>query len=193
MVHFPMALLPTALAADALGRVTGSEALLEMGRRLMPLAALSAAGAGVAGLIAQESSKASEEGMRYLVTHRNLNIGVTALTAVLASKRVKRRRPSLGYLLAGAGGLLAMTYSAYLGGHMVYELGVGVRAAGGLDEAKAPPITPETAEHALELSKRHVATGLIHAFDDFADGRIAPLLTPSAAAEERENGERDVP
>jgi uncharacterized membrane protein len=32
IVHFPIALLPTALAADALGPLSGSETLMEMGR-----------------------------------------------------------------------------------------------------------------------------------------------------------------
>lgn len=182
LVHFPIALLPTALVADTLGRLSGSESLMEVGRRLMPVAALSAAVAGVAGLIAQESSEVKEQAHPYLVTHRNINLGAIGLTALLARKRGRQRRPSASYLLAGFGGLAAVTYSAYLGGHMVYEHGVGVKAAGGLREHQAPELTPENAQLALDLSGQHIRTGLKHAVEHLRQGEVAPLLTQNAPA-----------
>ncbi|HWC55794.1 MAG TPA: DUF2231 domain-containing protein, partial [Sphingomicrobium sp.] len=58
LVHFPLALLPLSIGADLLGRVTGSESLLDLGRRTMPLAAAGGLVAGVAGLMAQTEVKA---------------------------------------------------------------------------------------------------------------------------------------
>lgn len=193
LVHFPIALLPTALAADALGRLSGSEMLMEMGRRLMPVAAVSAAVAGVAGLIAQESSHVQEEAHPYLITHRNLNMGLVGMVALLAQKRARRKRPSLGYLLAGLGGLATMTYTAYLGGHMVYEHGVGVKPAGGLLEEKAPELRPENAREVLDISMQHIRHGWSHAMRHLEEGKIAPVLTQSSKPEPSGNTESTGP
>lgn len=184
LVHFPIALLPTALVTDALGRATGSETLMEMGRRLMPVAAASAVVAGVAGLISQQASEVSEAAHPYLTTHRNLNLGLIGMTVLLAQKRARRKRPSTGYLLAGLGGLATMSYTAYLGGHMVYEHGVGVEPAGGVREGQAPELVPENAARAVALSGKHIRDGLQHALEHLREGDVAPLLTDSAGETE---------
>lgn len=188
LVHFPIALFPTALAADALGRASGSETLMEIGRRLMPVAAASAALAGVAGFISQESSHVKEEAHPYLITHRNLNLGLIGVVALLAKRRARRKRPSAGYLLAGAAGLATMSYTAYLGGHMVYEHGVGVTPAGGVREDKAPELTPGNAQEVLDLSAKHIRHGWSHAMKHLEEGKIAPLLTRSSHSGPSETG-----
>ncbi|MEW5926107.1 MAG: DUF2231 domain-containing protein [Gemmatimonadota bacterium] len=177
LVHFPIALLPTALAADALGRLSGSETLMETGRRIMPAAAASAAAAGVAGLISQQASEVPEGAHPYLVTHRNVNLGVIGLTALLARKRARCRRPGVGYLLAGLGTLATVAYTAYLGGHMVYEHGVGVKPAGGLKEGKAPEMRLDNADEVLQTAARHVREGWHHTVEHLARSEIAPVLT----------------
>src|SRR3712207_6332084 len=126
LAHFPVALLPTAVAADLIGRFTDNDSLMDMGRQLMPLAAASVAATGVAGFAAQEAVKTSDVSHDLLVTHRTLNIGLLALSLGLAAIRARSRRPSAGYLLAGLAGAALVTYSGYLGGRMVYTHGVGV-------------------------------------------------------------------
>jgi uncharacterized membrane protein len=182
LVHFPIALLPTSLAADALGRWTGNPGLMDLGRRTIPLAAASAALAGVAGLIAQESSRIADEAHEALVTHRTLNVGLTAAAAALAALRWRRERPGLGYLLAGLAGTAVLFYSASLGGKMVYHSGVGVSAADGLKEDQAPEIRPGNARQVAGLSARHIRDGLAHAVDDLREGKAAPALSHSAGA-----------
>ncbi|MEO7963793.1 MAG: DUF2231 domain-containing protein [Gemmatimonadaceae bacterium] len=59
LVHYPLALVPASLVADFAGSVTNSESLLDLGKRLMPVAAASAAVAAVAGLAAQEEVRAT--------------------------------------------------------------------------------------------------------------------------------------
>lgn len=175
-VHFPIALFPLSLAADALGRLTGSRSLLEVGRLTMPLAAASVAVSGVLGLIAQESVKTDEHSGPILDTHRNLNLGLLGLSALMARKRARTSRPGLGYLALGAVGAATMTYSAYLGGHMVYEHGVGVSPANGLLEDRAPKLTPDNAGEAIRLSGEHVRKGVQHAVENLRSGPIVPAL-----------------
>jgi uncharacterized membrane protein len=175
LVHFPIALIPTSLAADALGRATGSRTLMELGRRTMPIAAASAAISGAFGLIAQEAVDVEGEAEEMLITHRNLNIGLIALTALMAAQRARRRRPSRGYLIAGALGTLAMSYSAYLGGHMVYELGVGVQKAGGLLEDEAPEVRPGTLREAARVSAHHLVEGARNTIGQFREGEVLPV------------------
>lgn len=181
MVHFPIALVPAALTADALGRATGSQALMDTGRRLMPIAAASAALAGVFGVVAQQSVKTNDRSTPLLTTHRNLNLALIGLSAAMASGRSRRRRPGLGYLLLGAAGTAAMTYSAYLGGKMVYEYGVGVKPAGGLLRDEAPEITMENAGEVTRLAAKHVKEGVKYAVSELASGDVVPTLTGAAS------------
>lgn len=175
LVHFPIALLPTSVGADFLGKLTGSETLLEIGRLGIALTAGSAAISGLAGLIAQESVHAEGEAHDLLVTHRTLNVGLLGLTTAMAIWRASHDRPSAGYLLAGLLGMGAMSYSAYIGGKMVSNYGVGVEATGGLRE-EAPEVDLEHAGEAARLSTRHVVDGARHVLQDTRQGEIAPLL-----------------
>lgn len=176
LVHFPIALLPTSLGADALGRATGNRTLMEFGRMTMPLAAASALISGLFGLVAQEAVDVEGEAEEMLITHRNLNLGLIALAAVMATRRQRRSKPSIGYLLAGAAGSMVMSYSAYLGGHMVYELGVGVREAGGLLPGEAPEVRPGSLGHAARTSAEHLRDGAVNTVQQMAEGEIAPAL-----------------
>lgn len=181
-VHAPIALLPLSLAADALGRLTGSDDLLELGRRTMPLAAAGAVVAGVAGLIAQEAAHVPEEAHDSLTTHRNLNLGLIALTTLLARTRGRQGRPSLGYLAAGLGGLAIMAYSAYLGGHLVYAHGVGVERAAGVKEGQAPEIRAGNLGEVTRLAASHIRHGAHHAWEHIKEGEIVPALMGGAPA-----------
>ncbi|CAN5510937.1 hypothetical protein BH24GEM3_BH24GEM3_05080 [soil metagenome] len=184
LVHMPIALLPTSLGADALGLLTGSETLLEMGRRTIPLAAASALLSGVFGFIAQETIEAEGEAYDQLVTHRNLNLGLVRLTALMARSRTRRSRPSVGYLALGLAGLGAMSYSAYLGGKMVYEHGVGVEAAGGVRTDLAPEVRLDNLGEVTELAVRHLEQGVRHTLGHLAEGgEVVPALTRSSPPE----------
>lgn len=174
-VHYPIALLPLSVAADAIGTLTGNRTLLDIGRLTIPIAAASAAVAGVLGLIAQEVVETDDEGMEMLVTHRTLNIGLLGVATAMAVYRAGRDRPGVGYLLTGAAGIGAMAYSAYLGGQMVYDRGVGVRTAGGLREEVAPPV-----RHILDAARqsaRHVASGVRNTVEESMAGEFVPRLT----------------
>ncbi len=174
LAHFPVALLPTAVAADLIGRLTDNDSLMEMGRQLMPVAAASVAATGIAGFAAQEAVKTSEVSHDILVTHRTLNIGLLALSVGLAAIRARSRRPSAGYLLAGLAGAALVTYSGYLGGRMVYAHGVGVDPADGVEHERAPEMPNDGFGRAARTAAGNVGQALKHTVQEMAEGQIAP-------------------
>ena len=183
LVHFPIALLPTSIGSDLVGTLTRSRRLLELGRHTMPLAALGAAFAGFAGFFAQEAVVAEGKAHAALVSHRNLNVGLVAITAVMAWKRTRRDRPGSGYLALGVASVAAMGYSAYLGGHMVYDHGVGVRPAGGIHERKAPELGARNARYAGRIAAEQAAHGAAHTARHLAEGDLLPTVTQADVEE----------
>jgi uncharacterized membrane protein len=187
LVHFPIAILPASLAIDAVGRVTDDDSLMSAGRLGIVASAAGALVAGVAGLIAQEGSRFDKESHEILVTHRNLNLAVIGLTTWMARRRLRADRPSLRYLAAGLAGMGVMSYSAYLGGHMVYEMGVGVKRAGGIVPSRAPRVEPGRAGEVARVAASNVVDGIRHAVEDLVRGEVTPRLTvpaPSPAVAE---------
>ena len=189
LVHYPIALLPVSIGADALGKVTGSRTLLGMGKMGIALTAGTAALAGVFGLIAQEEVKLnSDRAGDLLVTHRNLNVGFLALATMMAVRRSMRRKPSMRYLVTGAAAIGAVAYSAYLGGKMVYEHGVGVKAADGIAEGHAPELRLDRLEELSEHALQDVKDGVRHAAEALADGKIVPAIGARPMEPVREAG-----
>ena len=177
LVHAPITLLPLAVGTDLLGRATGNESLMESGRRIMPLAAASAAVAAIFGIVAQEGVRRHGPTHDMLVTHRNLNLGLVAVATAMAAWRSTQGRPSVAYLALGILGIGTMTYSAYLGGHMVYEHGLGVAAAGGLREERAPELTSDRMGDVARTALENLRDGAAHAVEHVRHGEIVPALT----------------
>lgn len=176
LVHLPLALLPASVALDAIGFVSDREAPMTIGKYLMAAAAAGAAAAGAAGLVAQEAVRARGDAHDLLVTHRNLNAGLVVLTVTLAALRLRRTRPSAGYLLAGCAGVAVMNYTAYLGGKMVYSKGVGVAPAGGVRAENAPEIRRDNLWPIARTSASYVAKAVKHAARHIGRGEFAPTL-----------------
>jgi hypothetical protein len=116
-----------------------------------------------------------------LITHRNLNIAATLVMGALALWRSRRYRPSLGYLGLGLAGVGALTYSAYLGGSLVYKHGVGVKRAGG-QHRQHPPELGETGASAAFAKDAAVdlVHGVKHLGKETVEGKIVPSLTDGA-------------
>lgn len=176
LVHFPIALLPAAIGADLLARLTGSERLADLGRVLMPLAAASAVVSAAAGLVAQEEVVAEGAAADLLATHRTLNLSLTTVGTAMAAYRVGRERVGAGYLAVGLAGLGALSYSAYLGGKMVYEHGVGVKPADGLRDGDSPALAPGELGLAARQAAHDLERAIPHAIDDARAGRLVPAL-----------------
>lgn len=176
LVHFPIALMPAAIVADLLAHVTGSRTLSAVGRALMPVAAASAALAAAAGLVAQQEVEATGEAEALLVTHRNMNLALTTVGTAMAAWRVSEEEAGPTYLALGLAALGAMSYSAYLGGKMVYEFGVGVKPADGLRAGDAPELAPGHLAEAGRRAVRDLADSVRPVVDDLRAGRLAPAL-----------------
>ncbi len=194
IVHYPVALIPTAIGADLLANLTGSERLAEVGRVLMPLAAASAAVSAFFGIVAQEEVNAEGKAGEILATHRNMNLALTALGTAMAAYRWKRDEVGAGYLALGLAGVGALAYSAYLGGKMVYEHGVGVKPADGLRYGDSPELAPGEIGHAIRQTIEDVQVGVPRIIDETRAGRIAPSLAadvenPTAASPSARPGE----
>jgi uncharacterized membrane protein len=180
VVHFPLAMVPLTLALDAIGWLTDRPAFCDTARALMPVAAGSAMVAGAAGLLAQESVRAEGKAHDLLVTHRNLNLGLTAAVTGLAAMRMRRSEPTAAYLLTGLLGVVGMMYTAYLGGKMVYARRVGVEPDG-VRPGESPPIGLRNLGRVARTSARHVKDGVEHIAQDTRRGELAPALRESAA------------
>jgi uncharacterized membrane protein len=176
LVHFPIALMPAAVGADLLANTTDSQKLADAGRVLMPIAAASAAISAVFGLIAQSEVKAEGKAYDLLVTHRNLNLGLTAVGTVMAAWRMGKRRAGAGYLATGLAGLAAMSYSAYLGSKMVYEHGLGVKPADGLRAGDSPEVVPGSLTEAAGRAVDDLQRAIPSVVDDARAGRVVPAL-----------------
>ncbi|MBA2660686.1 MAG: DUF2231 domain-containing protein [Bradymonadaceae bacterium] len=184
--HYPIALIPVSVIADALGTLTDNRSLLEVGRITMPIAAASAALTAVAGLVAQESVKTHGDARDMLTTHRNLNIGALAVTTAMAIWRFGRRKPGAAYLALGAATIGTLVYSAYLGGHMVYARGVGVPQADGLRLDEAPEVRLGNAGHVARTTGRHIREGVRHSVENLRSGPRLPTLHPEQEASEED-------
>src|SRR4051812_23672708 len=177
LVHFPLALFPLSITADLVGQATDNEALMEAGKKILPLAIASGLIAGVAGLMAQTQVEAEGKSLDMLKIHRTLNLATVAASAALAAHRNRTERPSAGYLAAGLGLLAVMTYTASLGGEMVYQRGVGVRPANGVRKRPAvPEIKRKTAGKALKRAGLDLAEGIKMTALETAKGDVVPLL-----------------
>ena len=130
IVHFPIALLLTALALEVAALFLKREDLRRASLWNLTLGTVGAAVAVATGLHAESVARHSFEIWQIMELHERLGIttlilGLTATT--LRWSRRDRLTPRARVLALALMSLMAATISfgAYLGGRMVYEFGVG--------------------------------------------------------------------
>lgn len=130
IVHFPIALLLTALALDSLALLVKRPALHRVALWNLGLGTLGAGVAVLTGYQAAEIAKHTFEIHQVMELHRKLGIATLILGGFIVVWRLWKRdqlgvRARLFTLLV----MLVMTgtlsYGAHLGGRLVYEFGVG--------------------------------------------------------------------
>lgn len=138
LVHFPLALMPVALAAQLLAALRGKglfghSCLPTTGVMLTIIAAAGAIAAAVFGDMALDQAVASGVPLASLETHETLGQLTAVLLSVLAvaelwfyrkgsdSKVINR-----GIWIAGFAVLTILLTTAWFGGQLVYEQGVNV-------------------------------------------------------------------
>lgn len=130
VVHFPIALLLTALALDALALLLRRPSLHRVALWNLCLGTAGAAMAVLTGLKAAEIAKHSFDIHRVMELHRKLGIATLSLGSLLVGWRLWTRdrltpRSRILTLLIMLALSSTLAYGAHLGGRMVYEFGVG--------------------------------------------------------------------
>lgn len=179
LVHFPVALLPLAVGADAVGRLTDNQPALSFGQIAICIAAVGAIGAAVTGLIAGEEVNVEGPSQDMLITHRNLNFIATVVATGMAIWRINEGKPSAAYFAAGAVGICILAYTAYLGGKLVYGVGVGVDPAHGVYRADAPALKSGQIVSFIKTAGTDLAHGVQHMVQEVAKGLLIPTIMGS--------------
>ena len=179
LVQLPIALLPLAVGADVVGSVTGNEPVLSFGQKAICIAAAGAVASAVTGLIAGEEVNVEGALQDMLITHRNLNFIATVVASSMALWRVTHRKPSAAYLGVGAAGVGVLAYTAYLGGKLVYGVGVGVESAHGVYRSDAPALKSGQVGSFVKTAGTDLVHGVQHMIQEVAKGRLIPTIMAS--------------
>ena len=132
VVHFPIALLTTAVLLELAAFIVMRPALHRVALWNLALGTLAAGAAVFSGLRAEEVAKHSFDIEHVMELHERLGIatliGGTLITAFRLLKRDQRSRGARWFVLVLMLVMLGtLTYGAHLGGRLVYEFGVGGR------------------------------------------------------------------
>ncbi|HKN88469.1 MAG TPA: DUF2231 domain-containing protein [Nitrospiraceae bacterium] len=157
MIVAPAGLLPFSLVLDLLYVQTGNRSYADAAYYAMIGGLVGGVAAGAAGAADYFAIPPDDEAKSIGRFHGLLNVSLLGLTSLnLLLRRGKRRSPRGMPLLLSLIGNAGLFVSAWYGGHLVYEHGMRVKAAG--SRGPVPEIKPpqdEKAEAAL-LSLHHL-------------------------------------
>lgn len=176
IVHLPIALLPLAVGADLLGAITGRKSFLAFGRGAIAAAAVGAVASAITGLIAGEEVNAQGPSRDTLMTHRNLNAVGTIAASWMAIWRAAHSRPTAGYFGLGFIGMGLVGYTAYLGGRLVYDSGVGVSPAQGVYRPDAPTLQADRVGDFAGAAAADLTHGVQHMAQELRQGYFVPAI-----------------
>ena len=185
IVHVPIAFLPISVGADMLGQIAG-EPLFSFGRKTVLVAAAGAIGAGLSGLIAGEEVNVEGRSRDMLMTHRNLNFLAMLVVGSMALWRSRRQRPSSTYLAVGVAACGVLGYTAYLGGKLISDFGVGVEPAKGVYRPDAPELGKAPLTTFAKAAGTDLVHGVKHLVEEVAAGQIVPALTKASESDQSE-------
>jgi uncharacterized membrane protein len=160
LVHAPLALLPTAAAVDLAAAITGNRGQDMMGRVLWWVGAGTGLLSGLAGAAASQEIRADDDRTADMIwLHGVGNVALLTGALGLAAWR-SAHRPSVAVAVLGLTASAASLYTAYLGGEMVYERGVGVSSMPRYLEAGVGNSPPVLSKRAPSTFLRDVVAGL---------------------------------
>lgn len=125
LVSFPIAFWVGSLIADILHFVTGAELWTPMGTGLIAAGIAGALLAAIAGFIDYTTAPMDAKTKRTATKHLTLNLVIVAAYAVNLYLRWRVPAIPAGYVLSVLA-ILALLYSGWLGGDLVYDHKVGV-------------------------------------------------------------------
>ncbi|HJN14452.1 MAG TPA: DUF2231 domain-containing protein [Armatimonadota bacterium] len=133
--HFPIALLITAFALEALGLLLNNDRVLYAAAINIVLGAVGAVAAVATGLVAEGGMSAGDAAVALAREHKLYTLLALAMAAPLAAWRVWRgdriSKPARGaYLVLMLVMLAVVAIGAHSGGRLVYEFGAGASLMG---------------------------------------------------------------
>jgi len=134
LVHFPIALLPTAILFEALGALWGRDFFRPVATWLLGLGLLGGIVATLAGLWNEEAVVAAGVPETAIDRHESLAfLTLAVFTVLLAMRWLRGRRwipehPAVFFSI-GLVGLALLGATGYFGGDLVYRYGAGVERA----------------------------------------------------------------
>ncbi|MCP5315576.1 MAG: DUF2231 domain-containing protein [Chromatiaceae bacterium] len=138
LVHFPLALLPLAVTAQAISLATegglfGRNCSARMGMGILAVTAVAAILAAIFGDMAFDQALAAGVPEAAMEDHEHLGMlsaialaGLAAVESILYLRSDNSRLISVLLLIAGFGLLSVLLATAWFGGHLVYDLGINV-------------------------------------------------------------------
>jgi uncharacterized membrane protein len=174
-VHAPLALLPAAAAVDLAAAITGDRAQARLGRTLWWAGAGTGLLAGLGGLAASQEVRAEDQRTSDMIWLHGVGNFTLLLGALGIAAWRTAHRPSIPQAVAGLVASAASMYTAYLGGSMVYQRGVGVGAMPGYTDAGVEDSPPLFSRRAPGKFARDVVAGLRWLFSrgrQAANGRL---------------------
>lgn len=144
IVHFPIALLATAILFEVLELVFKRSVLREAATWLLGIGFFGGLAAAATGLLAEEAAEDMGVPESAIEIHESFAIATLAVFAVLIAIRWlqhKRRVPQLPglFLALGLIGVVLIGLTGYFGGDLVYRYGAGVE--------RPSPVSSPAADH----------------------------------------------
>jgi uncharacterized membrane protein len=145
LIHAPLVLLPAAATVDLMAVGSSSRlrrrAYSAIGSRLWWAVAASGLAAGLSGMAASQEVETDDDARDMMLVHGLGNLTIVTAALGLAVWRGRHRATRASASL-GAGAMLAATYTAWLGGEMVYAHGIGVKEPHKIDAdpRRSPPL-----------------------------------------------------
>ena len=161
MIHTPLVLLPAAALVELGAAMTGDKRRAALGRRLWWLGVGAAGLAGVAGLAASQEIKADDSDAEDMMWLHGVGNFTILLGGVGLALWRTFRRPSVAEAGIGLGASALAMYTAYLGGEMVYEHGVGVSPMPRVAPAGVRKSPPELSREAPGTFLRDAVGGFV--------------------------------
>ena len=159
LIHAPLVLLPVSSAVEiaAAGSSWPASVVIDrVGRKLWWATALSALGAGLAGMAASREVRVEDRRAEDAMFVHGLGNFTLVLAALGVATWRSGHRASAATAALGVGAVGAALYTAYLGGELVYAHGLGVKSS----RAGSGDQTPLLSSAAPARLARDAASGL---------------------------------
>ena len=141
VVHFPLALYPATLLFDLLAFIRNDRSVYTHGAFILIVAAsIAAVGAMITGFAQLPDIPPGSPAWKTAMLHMSVQMtagGIFLVSLLLRLRHVDDVHPPIAAVICAVIGMGALLYGGWLGGHMVFSLGISVEIDG--DATDSPP------------------------------------------------------